>query len=325
MRLTDSVADLIAMAGGFVPVADRSRLAIERLDRRNDVRIVTLQLPDSLSVTPVDGDVLRAFSVVDSTLPVARQNKRVHIEGEVNRPGDYILPPESSLADLVAAAGGLSTSAFIYGAEFTRESVRRTQQDNYDRALRDLETEFNRSQASRRATTADEAAAQASSSTSTTRLIERLRLVKPTGRVVLQTAPEVKDLPPLALEDGDHLYIPPRPTTVGVFGSVFNAGSYLHAAGKTIGEYLRLAGGSTRSADAESAFVIRANGGVVSGQQSEGWFFKNTIDNVPAEPGDTIFVPEEMNKTTFLQAAKEWTQILYQFGLGAAALKTIKQ
>jgi hypothetical protein len=43
-----------------------------------------------------------------------------------------------------------------------------------------------------------------------------------------------------------------------------------------------------------------------------------------ALPGDTVFVPEELNKTTFVQEAKEWTQILYQFGLGAAALKTIR-
>jgi hypothetical protein len=31
-----------------------------------------------------------------------------------------------------------------------------------------------------------------------------------------------------------------------------------------------------------------------------------------------------MNKTTWVQDLKEWTQILYQFGLGAAALKTLQ-
>jgi len=31
-----------------------------------------------------------------------------------------------------------------------------------------------------------------------------------------------------------------------------------------------------------------------------------------------------MNKTTWIQDLKEWTQILYQFGLGAAALQTLK-
>jgi hypothetical protein len=41
---------------------------------------------------------------------------------------------------------------------------------------------------------------------------------------------------------------------------------------------------------------------------------------LPAKPGDTVFVPEEMDKTTFLQAAKDWTQIVFQFGLGVAGI-----
>ena len=48
------------------------------------------------------GDVLRVFSVVDVAVPVQRQNKRVRIEGEVLRPGEYVLPPNSSIADALA-------------------------------------------------------------------------------------------------------------------------------------------------------------------------------------------------------------------------------
>lgn len=48
------------------------------------------------------------------------------------------------------------------------------------------------------------------------------------------------------------------------------------------------------------------------------------VASLAALPGDTVFVPEELSKTTFIQEAKDWTQILYQFGIGAAALKTIK-
>ena len=43
-----------------------------------------------------------------------------------------------------------------------------------------------------------------------------------------------------------------------------------------------------------------------------------------ALPGDTVFVPEEMNKTTFTQSTKDWTQIIYQLGLGAAAINAVK-
>jgi hypothetical protein len=72
--------------------------------------------------------------------------------------------------------------------------------------------------------------------------------------------------------------------------------------------------------------VIRANGTAVSARQRNGWFGSaGSIDNVTAEPGDTIFVPEELDKATFVQNAKDWTQILYQFGLGIAAIHSLSR
>lgn len=318
----ETVRDLLAMAGGFNAVADPTRLAVERLDDRTDVRIVQLPLPASAGATLNQGDVVRAFSAVDVALPVQRQNKRVRVEGEVVRPGEYVLPPASTVADALAAAGGLTPAAYPFGTEFSRESVRQTQQQNYDRALRDLETELARASTSQRAAIApDEAAAQSARENSNQRLLNALRQLRPSGRIVLQLLPDSRDLPPLALEDGDRLFVPPRPTTVGVFGSVFNGGSYLYSDGRTLGDYLGLAGGPTRGADESSTFVIRANGSVVSSQQKGNWVTRgNALGGTRAEPGDTVFVPEELNKTTFIQNAKDWTQILYQFGLGIAGI-----
>jgi hypothetical protein len=46
-------------------------------------------------------------------------------------------------------------------------------------------------------------------------------------------------------------------------------------------------------------------------------------------PGDTIFVPELLDRRSAfnqsITSAKDWTALLFQFGLGAAALKTIRQ
>jgi protein involved in polysaccharide export with SLBB domain len=112
---------------------------------------------------------------------------------------------------------------------------------------------------------------------------------------------------------------------VGVFGSVFNAGSYLREDGRTLSDYLRQAGGPTRGADAGSTFVLRANGTVISNLQESGWGsgLRSSFETLPALPGDTLFVPEELDKTTFVQWAKDWTQILAQFALGVAALVTL--
>jgi len=325
LKAGETINDLVQMAGGFSAVADTTRLAIERLDERNTVRITQIELPQGQTTPLRNGDVLRAFNSTAVALPIQRQNKRVRMEGEVVRPGEYVLPPQSSVADALQAAGGLTPAAYVFGTEFSRESVRVTQQENYERALRDLETEFAKASVTQRTSNADEAAAQTARASGTTRLVERLRAIRPNGRVVLQLRPDSTSLPELALEDGDRLYIPPRPTTVGVFGSVFNGGSYLYASSRSVDDYLNLAGGPTRGADQGSVFVIRANGSVVSSPQGRGWFAsRRDLSAVRAEPGDTVFVPEEFNKTTFVQDAKDWTQILYQFGLGIAGLNAVR-
>lgn len=324
LKAGENLRDLLRMAGGFSAVADRTRVALERLDERNAQRMSQLALPANELAPLSDGDVVRVFSAVESLLSVQRQNKRVRVEGEVLVPGEYVLPPQSTLSDALRAAGGPSAAAYFFAASLSRESVRATQQENLDRALRDMETELVLGSTAQKVSTSDEAAAASSRSAANARLVERLRALKPTGRVVFQLASDATALPDILLEDGDRLILPPKPTTVGVFGSVFNSGSYLYLAGRTLDEYLRLAGGPTKGADAEGIFVVRANGQVISSRQQAGsWFARGgQIGTVRAEPGDTLFVPEELDKSTFIQGAKDWTQILYQFGIGIAGIKS---
>ena len=324
MKPGEVLNDVLRMAGGFGAVADRSRVVIERLGDRNVGRVTELSLPAHGSDPLNTGDLIRVFSVVTSALPKLRQNERVHIDGEVLHPGDYILPPGSRVADALRAAGGLTEAAYPFGTDFRRESVRLIQQVNYQRALRDLETDMAKSQATQRASNADELTAQNSTAMSNSRLLDRLRKIQPTGRVVLQVSPSDAALPDLALEDGDSINIPTRNSSVGVFGSVFNDGNFLFSPGHTTTEYLRLAGGPKRGADKDSIFMIRANGSVISAREgSSFWHASTAFNDAVVEPGDTIFVPEEINKTTFVQDAKDWTQILYQFGLGLAGIKTL--
>ncbi|MBL8350036.1 MAG: SLBB domain-containing protein [Burkholderiaceae bacterium] len=322
IRKNETVDDLMRMAGGYSTVADTTRLAIERLDERATVRVTQVDQPMAARLTLANGDVFRAFNAVESLQPLLRQNTRVKVEGEVVKPGEYVLPPASTIADAVRAAGGTTTHAYFYAIELNRESVRETQQRNYERALRDFETQIVRNATTRRTDTAEEAAAVGSSSSAGARLIEQLRTLKPTGRVVLPLTAESTALPELVLESGDRIYIPPQPSTVGVFGSVFSSGSYLYSPSRTVNDYLGLAGGPQRGADDSSIFVVRANGSVRSSLQNAGFFSRgNQIAGVTVDPGDTIFVPEQLNKTTFIQDAKDWTLLLYQFGIGLAGIK----
>jgi protein involved in polysaccharide export with SLBB domain len=316
LKRGEHVRDLIRFAGGLNTVADNERIRVATLRRRATTGVEEAPLESGSSELLAAGDIYRIYSTADYMVPIARQMRRVRIEGEVARPGDYLVAGTETLPELIERAGGMTAEAFLYGSELVRESVRRTQQGNYDRALQDMDRAVT-ARASQQANAKEDAADQRQQLEAGQRFVAKMRELHPTGRIVLETQPDDQTLPPLTLEDGDRLVIPPRPTTVGVFGSVFNQGSYLFKPTAQLGDYLDLAGGEQRTAYKSGEFVLRANGTTRSNQQ--GWF--NSISSLKALPGDTVFVPEDLERVTWWQGTKEFTTILYQFGLGAAALK----
>ena len=85
----------------------------------------------------------------------------------------------------------------------------------------------------------------------------------------------------------------------------------------------RAAAEATRTGDARHAFLIRADGSVVS----KSWWngpLAQSFEGLRLNPGDTVVVPEQINKTTFLKELKDWSQVFAQFGLGAAAINLLK-
>ncbi len=316
----ETVADVLALAGGFSSVAERGAVLVERLKDRHGAGAVELALPRDGATPLGDGDIVRVKSRTAANAPLQGRNKRVLVEGEVLRPGEYLLPASATLADAVQAAGGATPSAFLFGTSLRRESVRITQEVNYERALRELETELARSASSRPSRDDSGLAADAAAR----QLIASLRSRRPEGRVVLDMTPQSAELPPVVLEDGDRILLPPGNQSVGVFGSVYNVGSFLHAEGRSLGDYIRRAGGPTGGADYGAAFVVRANGSVRSASQGGWWTRTREFESQPALPGDTVFVPEEVFRGSFVQGAKDWTQILYQLGVGLAALRTVR-
>jgi len=151
-----------------------------------------------------------------------------------------------------------------------------------------------------------------------------LRQIRPIGRIVLEVpeSAQLKDLPDLPLEDGDRFIIPPPPSMVSVFGSVYSESSFVYKPDKRMGDYLTQAGGPTKGADEGSIYVLRADGSVKSKRQ-EG-FFTASLERSRLMPGDSIVVPEELDRTTVTRALKDISQIFYQFGLGAAAIQVIR-
>lgn len=328
--------------------------------RRNDVRLSAIQInwdyavierinPKSLrpSLIPFDlgelvidhdesqnlalepGDTVTIFSQSDIRVPLDQQVKYVELEGEFVRAGYYSVRPGETLRDVVRRAGGLTPRAYLYGSEFTRESARAIQQQRLDDYTRSLTLDAERgTQALAVSSTSPGSMSDVSASQAVTQqMIARLSQVKATGRIVLQFRPggsSIDDVPAISLENGDKFIVPFAPANINVVGAVYDQNSFIYEHGRTLGYYVQLAGGSNRNADWRHAFLIRADGSVVSRTHFHGsGFWRESFDNVKLYPGDTIVVPDKTLRPTALRGFMDWSQVFSQLALGAAAVNVL--
>jgi protein involved in polysaccharide export with SLBB domain len=281
---------------------------------------------DNLALQP--GDVVTVFSAKDVQVPQAKRQVFVRVEGEVLRPGVYQMSKGETLAQLVAKAGGPTSDAYMFGAAFYREAVKKAQSDSLKQLVRKLESQVDTKLSTAVASTQNtdtnarvQAEAQAQRSA-----LDRLRNFQPSGRVMLGLPPTLdvkEDLPRLRLEPQDRLVVPARPDFVSVLGSVNTETALIWQQGKKVQDYLDRSG-VTSGADQDEVFVIRADGSVVS--DSGSWFGR--VKRMDVLPGDVIVLPEKADHesawSVFTRNAKDITQIVYQFSLGAAAIKTLR-
>ena len=328
--------------GGLIDEINWDYAVVERINRKDlTVDLIPFNLgnvfsnpagPDNLPL--VQGDTVTIFSQKDIAVPIDKRRVIVRIEGEVAVPGVYQMTAGDNIHSLLARAGGPTNNAYLFGTSFYREQVRREQEANLIRSASRLETELSEEQATMAANsgqTGDAMVAemrQQAGLKSAKAAIARLRQMKPTGRVTLGLDAADRSfnrLPALRLEDGDRLVVPARPQFVHVFGSVNVEASLLWKNGTLVSDYLKLVG-VTRGADLDNVFVLRADGSVIS-RSADAWY-SNSVDRLAMMPGDAIIIPEKLDKETrwskFMQGAREWTQMFANFGLGAAAIKTLR-
>ena len=275
------------------------------------------------------GDVVTIFSQDDIRLPIDHKTKYVRLDGEIANAGVYSVAPGETLRSLVERAGGLTSKAYLYGAEFTRKSTQELEQQRLNQYIDHLEHLMQRNAISASGIVNGNGqnnlpGALASANQG---LVARLRQTRATGRIVLNVPPDssrVGDLPDMILEDGDRLMVPSRPSTIQVIGAVFNQNAFLCSRNAKVGGYLRLAGGPAREADRHQIFVLRADGSVVHGQSGNSIFESSGLDNVHLYPGDTIVVPEKIIRPSALGQFIAWAQVMSQVSLGAAALDVVK-
>jgi protein involved in polysaccharide export with SLBB domain len=317
------------------PDIDWSYAVIERQSKEN---LTTSLLPFNLGKLVLEGDasqnlellpgdVVTIFSKADIRVPQAQQTRYVRLEGEVASSGVYSVLPGETLRHLVQRAGGLTPDAYLYGSELTRESTRRVQQQRLNEYVDQitLQVSTNATNSAGRAITAQDAATLASAQQQNQNVINSLRQVRATGRIVLEMqsdANDISELPDLPLEDGDRFIVPRIPSTVSVDGAVYNQNSFVYDPTRRVGSYIRLAGGANRDADKNRAYVIRASGSVLSRQYSSS-LRGNSFDSLRVYPGDTVVIPLNLTKGNTIRLIVDLAQIVGQLGIAIAAGNTV--
>lgn len=320
IRGGESAQDVIRMAGNYSPGGRAESVAKLSIVNRDEGFKTIAELK---SAKLADGDILIVADASMLVSPKDRMVKRVVVQGQVRKPGEYFLSPKAKLTDAIDAAGGLVPGAFIYGLKLTRRSVLEEQKTLLDRILRELDRDLVSQSAM---TPKDPQDAQAISARLSIGkdMINRLQSFQPEGRLLLPIAYNDKHLPEVDLQDGDSISVPDTPASVGVYGSVTNAGTFVYDPKQSLAGYISLAGGATRGADEGQTFVILANGQARKAGSGGAFFGRNRDLDGPPRPGDTVVVPEDMQKTNFTRELIQYTTILYQLGLGAAAIKVLK-
>lgn len=291
---------------------------------------IALDHEESTDLDLEPGDVITIFSDADIRVPRAQQTKYVRLEDEFAHAGVYSVLLGETLHQLVIRACGLTDQAYLDGSQFSRESTCREQQQRLDEYVSALSYQIDIAAANKSTSVVSpqEAATTGASVASQRELVDRLRQARATGRVVLHIDPfgsGVDTLPDLPLEDGDRFVVPPVPSTVGIVGAVYDSNSFLYLPRQHAGDYLRTAGGPNRNADRRQIFIIRADGSVVSRQYPQHTVWTDDkFNRQPIYPGDTIGVPESINKTTVLRGLTDWSAVFSQFALGAAAINVLR-
>jgi protein involved in polysaccharide export with SLBB domain len=327
-----SLADVVSWSGGFDSAAETKQVIVEKSVDNQYKTIAELVADGGISSSkladiPVNPtDILRVFAPGAVPVQAQIQNEYVRVAGEAKQSGIFLLKKGETLRELIARVGGANENGYLYATQLTRESVRRTQQIKLNQVADRFERDLDSNATQRMAATGDKdsAAKTAAEVEQQRRIVQKLRSIKAEGRIVLDlpgVETQVKNLPDLPLQDGDSILIPRRPGTVDVLGSVFQQNAFVYRPQRTVNDYVQQAGGVTSTADKSEMYVIRADGTAQSGQGT-GWF--SGLGGTALNPGDTVVVPEKIERSTFMQSLKDWTAIFYQFGLGAAGLKVLK-
>lgn len=236
-RADDTVTDLLLVAGGPDLLAEAQTVRLLRTNAEGHLETLAVDVPAILSGTAEDPP-LRPLDRVQLTQR-GRKNGSVTAEGFVAHPGTYpIVEGETTLRDLVEAAGGIVPEGLLRGAYLERSGPPSPEESSEP----GIETAGYAQQLE---------AAMAGETFENARLSDLsfgsrqylTREVTEFQRVSLDLSRGLENLPPIPLRDGDRFVVPRDPRAVLVVGQVRYPGYVAFEPGADASYYLEQAGG----------------------------------------------------------------------------------
>jgi polysaccharide export outer membrane protein len=284
-----------------------------------------INLKKALEGDPANNVTLMPYDrLLVKRIPEWREVKYASVSGQIKFPGTYSVQKGEKLSSLIERAGGYTDKAYLRGAYFKRESVRKLQQKSLEEMTQRMERELLAGGAIQVSTAVsqEEIAAKKIELEQKKRLLDTMRKLKATGRmsVALTHLRLLKGSEyDLELEEGDSLFIPEKNSVVNVVGAVMAPGSHIFSEKKSYENYIDESGGYSQYADPDNAFVLKVSGNARKLSQGFiGWSSSRARWEVAGfgeeiktlEPGDVIVVPEKIERIAWLREIRDITQIL---------------
>ena len=321
------ISDLVRAGGGTADSAYGQSAELVRYEVVNGqsrrIQLLNIDLVSALHGDAKANIELQPFdSLTIKEVPEWRDQETVVLRGEMRFPGPYTIRRGETLKSVINRAGGLTPYAFPEGSVFTREELKRREQQQLDlladRMQRDLAILALQSAG------ANQAGAATAMSVGQS-LLGQLKNAQAVGRLVIDL-PKLERSPmgstyDVVLHDGDTLIVPRYQQQVTVIGEVQNATSHLYNPKLERDDYIALSGGVTRRADRGRIYIVRASGNVISSEGTSRWFDHG--GTVPIKAGDTIVVPLDTEHIPALPLWTQVTQILYNVAIAVLAINSL--
>jgi protein involved in polysaccharide export with SLBB domain len=320
-----TVRDLIRAGGGttdgaYARTAELIRYQLVNGEARR-TELINVELGAALRGDVTANLKLQAFDTLSiKEVPEWQSQENVTLRGEVRFPGSYAIRRGETLKSVLDRAGGLTPYAFPEGSVFTRDELRRREQEQLDQLAERMQRDV--ALLALQAAGANQAGAATALSVGQSLMVQ-LKGTKAVGRLVI-------DLPRLetsalgstydvVLRGGDTLAVPRFQQQVTVIGEVQNVTSHLYNPRLSRDDYIALSGGVTRRADRGKIYIVRASGSVIATEGSR-WFQHS---QTTIKPGDTIVVPLDTEHIPALPLWTQVTQIMYNLAIAVLAIKAI--